>query len=219
MMQDNDKAGAKKKPNKTTRPTAPTKAETAQYPPFPGLSPSQIIVPKTPAECDAAVKEMMAAGTLGFDTEAKPTFRAGEKSQGPHVVQFALADKAYIFQLHLSCCEKAASELIAAEHVCKVGFGLKNDRGQILHRLGITLTNELDLDLTFRKMGYRGQIGVRGAIGVLLGQGFKKSKSTTTSNWAKKELTQSQLLYAANDAFAALVVMHALQEQGQLELK
>jgi len=193
----------------------PTKAETALLPAFPGLSLDQIHVPQTPAECQNAVDEITAAGICGFDTEAKPTFRKGQKSDGPHVVQCSLTDKAYIFLLHRSECEKAVAELIESEHVLKVGFGLKNDHGQIRHRLGITLNHTLDLDQTFRKLGYSGQIGVRGAMGVLLKQCFKKSKSTTTSNWALKELSPRQLLYAANDAYAALKVMEALQAEQQ----
>jgi hypothetical protein len=200
-----------------TKLMGPTKAETALLPAFPGLSLDQIHVPQTQAECQSAVDEIVTAGICGFDTEAKPTFRKGQKSDGPHVVQCSLTDKAFIFLLHHSECEKAAAELIESKHVLKVGFGLKNDHGQIRQRLGITLNHTLDLDQTFRKQGYSGQIGVRGAIGVLLKQCFKKSKSTTTSNWALKELSPRQLLYAANDAYAALKVMEALQAEAHLD--
>jgi ribonuclease D len=196
---------------------APTKAETALLPAFQGLSTDQIHVPATRTECRDAIDEILAAGLGGFDTEARPTFRVGQQSDGPHVVQFALTNKAFIFQLHRSDCEKAAAELIASKQVLKVGFGLKNDHGQIRDRLGIALNHVLDLDQVFRKLGYRGQIGVRGAIGVLLKLGFKKSKSITTSNWALPELTERQLLYAANDAFAALKVQEALRAEGHLE--
>ncbi len=185
-------------------------------PPFPGLSPDKIHVPSTRNECENAAEEIFAAGVGGFDTEAKPTFRAGQKSDGPHVVQFALTDKAYIFQLHRGECERAVSDLIASKKILKVGFGLKNDHGQIRSRLGISLNHVLDLDQVFRKMGYRGQIGVRGAMGAFLNLGFKKSKSITTSNWAEPELRPAQLLYAANDAFAALKIMEALEAEGQL---
>ncbi len=202
---------------KPSGPVAPTKTETALLPPFAGLSPERILVPTNGAECERAGNEIFAAACAGFDTEAKPTFRVGEKSGGPHVVQFALTDKAYIFQLHRSECEQVVSDLIASKEVLKVGFGLKNDHGQIRSRLGITLNHVLDLDQVFRKLGYRGQIGVRGAMGALLKQGFKKSKSITTSNWAVPELRTSQLLYAANDAFAALKIMEALEEEGHLE--
>jgi ribonuclease D len=195
---------------------APTKAETAALPPFAGLSRDRIFVPGTRAECERAAEEIFAAGLGGFDTEAKPTFRVGQKSDGPHLVQFALTDKAFLFQLHRSECEKVVADLIASKEVLKVGFGLKNDHGQIRSRLGITLNHVLDLDQVFRKLGYRGQIGVRGAMGALLNQGFKKSKSITTSNWAAPELRPSQLLYAANDAFAALKIMEALEAEGHL---
>ena len=203
-------------PAPETKRMGPTKAETALLPAFQGVPPQQIYVPATPAECQEAVDEIFAAGVGGFDTEAKPTFRKGEKSTGPHVVQFALTDKAFIFQLHRDHCENAAATLIASSDVLKVGFGLKNDRGQIHHRLGITLTNVLDLDQVFRELGYRGQIGVRGAMGVLLKLCFKKSKSITTSNWALPELTEKQLVYAANDAYAALKIMEALQAEDLL---
>jgi hypothetical protein len=217
LSSDTSEPGQQEKVNKKAKLMGPTKAETALLPDFPGLSPNQIHIPLSQAECQNAVDEIVGAGVWGFDNEAKPTFRKGEKSDGPHVVQCALTDKAYIFLLYRSECEKAVADLIQSEDVLKVGFGLKNDHGQIRHRLGITLNHTLDLDQTFRKLGYRGQIGVRGAIGVLLKQCFKKSKSTTTSNWALKELSPRQLLYAANDAYAALKVMEALQTQGYLE--
>lgn len=202
---------------KLDRLVAPTKTETALLPPFEGLSLDQIYVPWTEAECRDAADEIFAAGLGGFDTEAKPTFRAGQDSGGPHVVQFALTDKAFIFQLHRKECENTVADLIASREVLKVGFGLKNDHGQIRSRLDISLNHVLDLDQVFRKQGYRGQIGVRGAVGVQLKQSFKKSKATTTSNWAARELRPGQLLYAANDAYAALKIMEALQADGLIE--
>ncbi|MEI6279380.1 MAG: 3'-5' exonuclease [Verrucomicrobiae bacterium] len=192
------------------RPVAQTKAQTALLQPFAGLSPDRIHVPKTKAECEAAADEILAAGIAGFDTEAKPTFRVGEKSGGPHVVQFALTDKAFVFQLHHRDCLKVAAGLIASEHVLKVGFGLRNDHGQIRNRLGVKPNAVLDLDHIFRKRGYPGQIGVRAAMGAVLNLSFPKSKATTTSNWAAAELTPRQLRYAANDAYAALKIMEAL---------
>jgi len=194
----------------TGRVVAPTKEQTSLLPRFEGLSLDRIHVPKTKAECEAAAAKILAAGVAGFDTEARPTFAAGEKSTGPHVVQFALKDRAFIFQLHRDDCRKTAATLIASDRVLKVGFGLKNDHGQIRSRLGVRLENVLDLDHIFHRRGYRGQIGVRGAMGAILKQNFPKSKRTTTSNWAAAKLSPTQLTYAANDAYAALKIMEAL---------
>jgi len=194
---------------------AQTKAETALLEPFQGLPLECIHVPKTVEAIERAGREIAGSGVAGFDTESKPTFNAGEKSSGPHVVQFALRDRAFIFQLHRPECRALVSDLLQSGRVLKVGFGLRNDRGQIRSSLGVTLRAILDLDHVFRKRGYKGQIGVRAAIGALLKQSFRKSKRLTTSNWAASDLTPGQLLYAANDAFAALRVMEALGLNGQ----
>ena len=194
---------------------AQTKAETALLEPFQGLPLECIHVPITVEAIEWAGREIIGSGVAGFDTESKPTFNAGEKSRGPHVVQFALRDRAFIFQLHRTECRALVSDLLQSERVLKVGFGLRNDRGQIRSSLGVTLRAILDLDHVFRKRGYKGQIGVRAAIGALFKQSFRKSRRVTTSNWAASDLTPAQLLYAANDAFAALRVMEALGLSGQ----
>jgi ribonuclease D len=196
--------------DEVVRLIAPTKAETALLEPFLGLSLAGIHLPKTVEEVEQAGREIVASGIAGFDTESKPTFSTGEKSRGPHVVQFALRDRAFIFQLHRAECRDLVSDLLQSERVLKVGFGLRNDRGQIRSKLGVALRAIVDLDHVFRKRGYKGQIGVRAAVGAVLNQSFRKSKRVTTSNWAAPDLTPAQLLYAANDAFAALKVMEAL---------
>lgn len=196
------------------RLNAPTKAETALLEPFQGLPLECIHVPKTFDAIAHACREIAAAGMAGFDTESKPTFHAGERSRGPHVVQFALRDRAYIFQLHRPECAAHVSELLQSDRVLKVGFGLRNDRGQIRATLGVTLRAIVDLDHDFRKRGFKGQIGVRAAVGVMLNQSLRKSKHVTTSNWATPDLSPAQILYAANDAFAAFRVMEALRLPG-----
>ena len=192
------------------RPIAPTKADTALLPPFAGLPLERIFVPAAEADFAAAAGEIFAAGVAGFDTESKPVFNAGEANKGPHVVQLALTDKAFIFQLHRREGVPFVSELLASDAVRKVGFGLKSDHAQIRARLGIKPCAVVDLDSAFRKLGYRGQIGVRAAVGAVLKQNFPKSKSATTSNWALPRLSPKQLLYAANDAYAALKVYEAM---------
>jgi len=192
------------------KPIAPTKADTALLPPFAHLPLERIVVPATAAEFIQATQQILAAPVVGFDTEAKPTFSPGEISSGPHVVQFALPDKAFIFQLHWPDCQDGLLQILQSQQVRKVGFGLEQDRGQIRARLGVDMAALLDLNSIFRQQGYGSSMGVRAAVGVVLRQRFHKSKKTTTSNWAQPRLTPSQLLYAANDAYAALQVFQAL---------
>ena len=62
----------------------------------------------------------------------------------------------------------------------------------------------------FRERGYRKDMGVKGAVAVLFNRRFLKSKKAATSNWANPQLSESQLVYAANDAYAAARVFDAL---------
>ena len=190
--------------------TAPTKAEIALLEPFAGLTLERIHVPTTTEEFASATAEIKAAGIVGFDTESKPTFVTGDVSEGPHVVQFALHDKAYLFQLHRAEGHPFLIELLQSDQLIKVGFGLKSDRGHIFAKLGVHFNAVVDLNTVFSMDGYHKEMGVRGAVGLVLNQRFAKARHVTTSNWSQPQLTPQQLLYAANDAYAALKVLEAL---------
>ena len=187
-----------------------TKSEIALLEPFVGLTLECIHVPVSSAEFAAATAEIKAAGMVGFDTESKPTFAVGDVSEGPHLVQFALLNKAYLFQLHQTEGHPFLVELLQSAQLIKVGFGLKSDRSHLYNKLGIKLSGVVDLNTVFSMDGYKKEMGVRMAVGLMFNQRFAKSRKVTTSNWAQQQLTPQQLLYAANDAYAALKVLEAL---------
>jgi ribonuclease D len=152
-----------------------------------------------------------------FDTESKPTFARNEVSGGPHVVQLSTAQRAFVFQLHDARCSHLVAQLLAAASVAKVGFGLGDDRRRIMSKLGVEPQGVLDLNSIFWRRGYRKDMGVKGAVAVMFNQRFIKSRKATTSNWALPRLTEAQLVYAANDAYAALRVFHALEAQADTD--
>ncbi|HEY5582000.1 MAG TPA: 3'-5' exonuclease, partial [Rhodoferax sp.] len=149
----------------------------------------------------------------GFDTESKPTFFKDQLSEGPHIVQLSTVDKAWVFQLHDPDCRAVVAQLLALPGITKAGFGLGDDRKRIQSKLGVDVAQMLELNTVFRQRGYRKDMGVKGAVAVLFNQRFIKSKKATTSNWALPSLSLAQLVYAANDAYAAIRVFHALGER------
>ncbi len=189
---------------------APTKTEIALLEPFVGLTLEHILVPATTVEFASATSEIMAAGIVGFDTESKPTFVVGDVSEGPHVVQFALHDKAFLFQLHRSEGHLFLIELLQSEQLIKVGFGLKSDRKHILSKLGVHFNAVVDLNTVFSMDGFHKEMGVRAAVAQVFKQRFAKARHVTTSNWSQHQLTPQQMIYAANDAYAALKVFETL---------
>ncbi len=188
----------------------PGKEEIALLEVFDRLGLDQIQLVSTPAQAIQALKDLEGETALGFDTESKPTFLKNEASDGPHIVQLSTLNKAWIFQLTDAECRRAVGVLLEAPHIIKAGFGLGDDRRRIIHKLGTDLQGVLELNEVFRARGYRKDMGVRGAVAVLFNKRFIKSKKAATSNWANDRLGESQIVYAANDAYAALRVYNAL---------
>ena len=181
----------------------------AELPLYEGIALAQITLVTTPALAAAAQAALMATDAIGFDTESKPTFLKGEISTGPHLVQLATEDRAWLFPITRNGDHSALQAILASPQVLKVGFGLGNDRSALKARLGITLENVLDLGETLRGPGHRGTVGAKVAVAHFFRQKLQKSKKTGTSNWATPRLTERQMLYAANDAHVALRLYRA----------
>ena len=193
----------------STLPT-PSKEQIALLAPFERLDLYRIDLVTTVQQADKACAALAGSVVWGFDTESKPTFVKDQVSDGPHIVQLATLERAWVFQLHDPGCSARVSELLALRGVTKAGFGLGDDRKRISSKLGVELADVLELNSVFRQRGYRKDMGVKGAVAVLFQQRFAKSKKAATSNWANPQLSASQLLYAANDAYAAARVFAAL---------
>ena len=192
-------------------PFTPTKEQIAALEPFERLPLTRIELVASGPQAERAIAELAHARVLGFDTESKPTFAKGEVSDGPHIVQLATLDKAWVFQLHEPVCRAALAGLLESHASKKVGFGLGDDIRRIRGKLGVEAFGVVDLNHLFRAQGYRKDIGVKTAVAVLFERRFLKSGKASTSNWAARQLTDSQLLYAANDAWAAVRVWSAIE--------
>jgi len=188
----------------------PTKEQIALLEPFQRLGLDRIVQVATGAQAQAAFAQLASSPAWGFDTESKPTFFKDQVSEGPHTVQLSTLDQAWVFQLHDLECRAVVAELLALRGVPKAGFGLGDDRRRIIEKLRVDPVDVLELNTVFRERGWRKDMGVKAAVAVLFNQRFIKSKKATTSNWANVRLSEAQLVYAANDAYAAARVYHAL---------
>jgi len=193
----------------TTHAT-PSKDEIALLPEFGRLGLDRIQLVSTASAAREARAELLDHPAWGFDTESKPTFFKDQVSEGPHIVQLATLHRAWVFQLHDRACSEAVADLLGHAGHTLAGFGLGDDRKRLKAKLAVEPADILDLNAVFRSRGYRKDMGVKGAVAVLFAQRFIKSKKAATSNWAHPVLSESQLIYAANDAWAAARVHQAL---------
>jgi hypothetical protein len=190
----------------------PTSEQIALLPWFDSLRLDDIIVIETEAGAHRAYSEIAREAIVGFDTESKPTFVRGEVSEGPHVAQFSTCERAYVFSLHDAGVRKVVGTLMELATLKKVGFGLGDDLRRIRKKLRVEPKAVVDVGTLFGRHGYGREVGVKVAVALVFKSRFRKSKRAATSNWKNRHLTDQQVLYAANDAYAALRVCLALEK-------
>ncbi len=179
-------------------------------PPYDGIKLADVRMVRSDKDAAAALAALTAVDVLGFDTESKPTFLKGEVSTGPHLVQLATDEAAYLFQIDAAPAATVdvlgvLRAVLESPSILKVGFGLSDDVKRLRAKLGIDTNNVLDLSTALRK-GERNTLGAKTAVARFFGQKLQKSKKITTTNWALPRLSDKQILYAADDAHVALKV-------------
>jgi RNA polymerase sigma factor for flagellar operon FliA len=188
-------------------------------PPYQGIALADVRLVRNRTDADGALAALLASDAIGFDTESKPTFQKGEQSTGPHLVQLATDDRAYLFQIGakpVRTAEPAEDStpapvpgidvlraVLESPSILKVGFGLGDDLRRLRAKLGIETRNVLDLSTALRR-GERNALGAKTAVARFFGQRLQKSRKITTTNWALPRLTDKQIQYAADDAHVAL---------------
>jgi RNA polymerase sigma factor for flagellar operon FliA len=179
-------------------------------PAYAGLDLAQVSVVASSAQAAAARAVLERADALGFDTESRPTFIRGQLSSGPHLVQLATDSHCYLYQVdHLDALDDL-NALLTSPRLIKAGFGLGDDLRRLASKCGIACAGTVDLAQRLRnEQNGRNAVGVKTAVADLLGQQLQKSKKVATTNWASRMLSERQILYAANDAHAALRVYRA----------
>lgn len=183
----------------------PTKEQMRELPVYKGVDLDSIIVVTNKEEAIDAVSELMQYSVLGFDTESKPTFKKGEVSSGPHLIQLSCLSKTFIFPSVFPDVISEVAKVLANSNIKKVGFGLSDDKKALINKFSIKVENTVELSSKVKNFtGVKQNVGARAAVAMLFGQ--RLTKSAQTSNWAAFPLQDYQLLYAANDSYSALCV-------------
>src|SRR5690606_18125423 len=136
----------------------PSPEAIARMPEFVGLPPERIHLVRDEGGARYAQRALARAGHVGFDTESKPVFVRGQASDGPHVVQLATLEEAFIIQVGPGSLVGMLREVLESDAIVKVGFGLRSDRGPLLAKTGIELGASIDLARRLREHGYRNDV-------------------------------------------------------------
>lgn len=166
-------------------------------------------VVRTANELSAAMERLAGHTLLGFDTETRPTFAAGE-SYPPSLLQLACEEEVFLFQLRLLGLARPLRELLADPAIVKAGVSLKDDIRALQQLAPFTAAGFVDLGTLAREAEIKNH-GLRGMAAVLLG--FRIAKGAQTSNWANDRLTPQQIRYAATDAWVGRELYLAMGQE------
>ncbi len=147
----------------------------------------------------AALKELKRETVLGFDTESRPAFKKGQNYPAS-LIQLGGERNIWLFQIQNFSNLDPLWRLLANRRIVKAGVAIADDikKLQDLHAFKPGGFVEI-ADLT-QQAGIL-NTGLRSLAGLLLG--FRISKRAQVSNWAKSDLSEAQIQYAATDAWVS----------------
>lgn len=153
-----------------------------------------------PDQIRKATRHLRRHRVLGFDTESRPAFKKGE-SYPVSLIQLATADTVYLFHLtHIQIDDRLA-RILTSKRIKKVGIALNNDLDKLSELRPMKVAGFVDLSRIASDKGIVQQ-GARSLAARYLHRRLIKSSQRT--NWARRELTEKQKLYAATDAWVCL---------------
>jgi ribonuclease D len=166
----------------------------------------------TEVDLRRALTDIHSERVVGFDTETRPTFRKGQL-HAPSLVQVATSHAVHLFQLVRLDCSHALAEVLGNPKIAKAGIALARDLSELQKLFPITPATVVDLGEIAKQRGVE-QTGLRNLAGLFLGG--RITKGPQTSNWARTDLSPSQLCYAATDAWACRELYLRFESLGML---
>lgn len=180
--------------------------------------PGRIFVIYTEEEVAKAVRYLKTQIMVGVDTETRPSFKRGTTHKVA-LLQIATKDTCFLFRLNRIGMPESLQEFLV-DDTLKIGLSLKDDFMMLRRRKDVHAEEGNWIEL----QDYVGRFGIEDRslqkiYANLFGQ--KISKSQRLSNWEAETLSESQMKYAATDAWACVEIYRCLAElerTGEYEL-
>ena len=160
----------------------------------------EVVVLSSIDDMQAAINDLMNYGTIGFDTETKPTFVKGPLNP-PSIIQLARENRVYIFQLDNKNIFEALTPILSNTDITKCGVSVDRDLIELMYLAPFHPSSFIDLGNVARDNDIPHH-GLRGLVAMFLEK--RISKGSQISDWSKTRLSESQISYAATDAWVSL---------------
>lgn len=166
----------------------------------------EIVVVNTRPEADKAVKYLSNFEVIGFDTETKPTFRKGQ-NHSIALLQLSTDERAFLFRVKTVGITDTLLALLENDKIIKVGAAVHDDIKGLAKLRKMRPAGFTDLQNVVPKYGIM-EKSVQKITAIVLNARLSKAQRLT--NWENAELTNSQCLYAATDAWVCRKIYESL---------
>ncbi|MFI3280348.1 MAG: 3'-5' exonuclease [Rikenellaceae bacterium] len=184
--------------------------ESAKLPPleFEG----EIIVVDKAEQIEAACMDIARYPIIGFDTETRPSFKAGV-SYKVALLQLSTPLKCYLFRLNKIPLERAILSILERKDIIKLGADVLGDIRSLRKLRNFKENGFIDLQKIVEEYGI-GEKSLRKMSALVLG--YRISKAQRLSNWEAATFTPQQMKYAATDAWACIEIYNKLMKMKKI---
>ena len=167
----------------------------------------RIVIIDKMEDVEAAYNDLKSHTMIGFDTETRPSFRAGV-SYKVGLLQLSTPDTCYLIRLSHIRLDNRILKILGSRQILKVGADVSGDI-RALHALrNFNADGFVDLQVEASRWGIE-EKSLRKLSAIVLNK--RVSKAQRLSNWEAESLTPQQQEYAATDAWICPEILKELQ--------
>ncbi len=169
----------------------------------------EVVVVNRLLDLKSCIKEIDQYDIVGIDTESKPAFRKGEYNP-ISLIQIATPDKVFLLRINKTGFDQELVDYLKDPTYTKIGIGMTDDIRDLRKLKNFDPQGFVDLSKVAERIGLT-KLGARNMVATLFHH--RISKSQQTSNWENETLTESQISYAATDAWICLKIYNKFSEK------
>ena len=175
----------------------------------------RIEVVETPDALAKACKVLSKEPIIGFDTETRPSFRAGV-SYKVSLLQLSTPTTCFLFRLCRIRLSNRILKILGSRRILKIGADVTGDI-RALHALReFKADGFVDLQNEASRWGIE-EKSLRKLSAIVLG--MRVSKAQRLSNWEAENLTEQQREYAATDAWICPHILKTMEQSQRVDGK
>lgn len=172
-----------------------------------------IIVVDREEQIEAAYNDLASHRIIGFDTETRPSFKAGVTNK-VSLLQLSTPTRCYLIRLCRTKLHSLLLKILSSPDIIKIGADVAGDIRSLHALRHFKERGFVDLQQIASSWGIE-EKSLRKMSAIVLGK--RVSKAQRLSNWEASTLTPQQQMYAATDAWVCIEIYNKLMSVEPLQ--